>query len=372
MTYTISALGVILCCEYGVDISEDSGSHSFSDASEDELQVSDGGGSSGIRKQKKVKDSKNVGNALERGQHTPSSSRRSRGQANASAPGLGSQGFNSTTAPHYFPSAPGWTFVPIPQTNSAPNMHNFVGGYPSGNYPINWQMLQTPNLPQCPDSAGTGSRGNDVGSVSVPTSLKEDSAKRRIRRANKRDADEVAKKRELAGLKPYVVHVKSSGIIDSGCVGHLKWQENIREVTPRMLDMSVIKYEDQYEGSKIKLREGLRQKFEFVGNEVSDDALDRMVKTWLRKDRERMKKTHGGKLKAPPHFTDKEWDSMRKYWDSEDSKKLSEKMMENRSKVTNNPRVGRRGYAGKKTKLVSLNHTYNFSCSIRMFHPFRP
>ena len=296
---------------------------------------------------------------MDRGKHASSSSHPLRGLAPAAVPGLDTQMLNSRNAPQTLPCTPGYTWVPIPQNNSGPNMYNVVGGLPSGSFPLNWQMLQTPILPHSADAPGTGSRGNDIASGSMTSTLKEDSAKRSIRRANKRDADEIAKKRELAGLRPYVVHVKSSGLIDSGCAGHLKWQENIRDLTPRMLDMSVIKYDDQYEGSKIKLRDSLRTKFEFADNEVTDASLDKMVKTWLRKHRERLKKRHGGKLKAPSRCTDKEWDSLKKYWESDSSKQQSEKMMENRKKVTNNPRVGRRGYAGKAAKVVSVFHPHS-------------
>ena len=78
--------------------------------------------------------------------------------------------------------------------------------------------------------------------------------------------------------------MKAGGIIDSGCAGHLKWQEYIRTSTPRFLDMSVMKFDDQYEDSKIKLREALRTKFEFADNKVSDSSIDKMVKIKLLKD----------------------------------------------------------------------------------------
>ena len=184
--------------------------------------------------------------------------------------------------------------------------------------------------------------------------IKEESLKRRERRANKREADDNAKRREKSGLRPFVVEVKPDGLIDSSCDGHLKWQENIRDVTPRILDMSVIRYDDQNESSKTRLRDSLRCKFEFVGNEVSDKSLDTMIKTWLRKDRERVKRIHGGKTEAPQRYTDKQWDLMRTYWGSPSSKVLSDKMAETRKKVQNNPRVGRQGYAGKKAKLVGI------------------
>lgn len=157
------------------------------------------------------------------------------------------------------------------------------------------------------------------------------------------------------------MQVKPSGIIDSGCKGHLKWQEYVRDLTPRMLDMSVVVYEEQKDSSLQKLRDSLSAKFEFVDNEVTPASFDRMIKIWLRKDRERVKRIYGSKTKPPPRYTEKEWDAMRKYWDLPDTKKKSKKMSDRRSKVVYNPRVGRLGYAGKGAKLVRRgDETFKF------------
>ena len=59
-----------------------------------------------------------------------------------------------------------------------------------------------------------------------------------------------------------------------------------------MLDMSVIKYKDQYESSRIKNRDLLRAKFEFLDNNITNASLDKMAKTWLRKDCECIKRLH--------------------------------------------------------------------------------
>ena len=159
-----------------------------------------------------------------------------------------------------------------------------------------------------------------------------------------------------AGKNPYVVEVKASGLIDSACAGHLKWQEFVRDYTPRMLDMSIIKYEEQNESSRGKLQDALRKKFEFVENEVIDDSMDKMIKMWLRKDRERMKRLHGGKTKAPTKINPEQWNALKKYWELSSSKMKSESMTNSRSKVAYNPRVGRRGYGGKHAKLVRNLH----------------
>lgn len=90
---------------------------------------------------------------------------------------------------------------------------------------------------------------------------------------------------------------------------------------------------------------------------MTDLSLDMMIKTWLRKDRERMKRLHGGKLKAPTKYSEEAWNAMKRYWKSTDSKHKSEKMSETRKKVVSNPWIGREGYAGRAAKIVTNSST---------------
>ena len=256
-----------------------------------------------------------------------------------------------------------FTWVPIPHSQTNAGIFDLLGGFSQGMYPSNWPFPQTQPLP---NSGGTqsvigvgGIQGSEQQKVddnigSKSSSVKEDSIKKRARRANQREAEEEMRRRESAGLKPYAVQVRSSGLIDSGCKGHLKWQELVRDITPRMLDMSVIKYEDQEESSRKVLRETMFNKFEFIDHEVTDVSFAKMIKTWLRRDRERVRRLHGEKQKAPSKYTDSQWTALKKYWDSPAYKRKSEKMSETRSKVVYNPRLGRHGYAGHEAKLVSL------------------
>ena len=257
---------------------------------------------------------------------------------------------SSSATPTHPPTR--WAWVPMAPENSTAGLFHPTGVMPPGNFAPNWTFVQGNARTDVVDRQGPDAVGLDKGSNSMASSIKENSFQKRKQRATKRAAEEEARRRENAGLKPYTVQVKDSGIIDSGCAGHLKWQEFVRNMTPRMLDMSVMKFEDQNEDSKEKLRETLRARFEFLEHEVTDLDLDKMIKTWIRRDRERMKRLHGGTVKAPTKYRDNQWDNLKRYWDTPTSKKKSERMSETRSKVTSNPRVGRTGYAGKKDKLV--------------------
>ena len=259
---------------------------------------------------------------------------------------------SSSSTPAHCP--PGCIWVPVPQKNSGSEMFNMLGSMSVPPFPGNWQYVGPPNVPSIPERDGVDIDARETPTVEKATPIKKESIQKRLRREKKREADEIARRRESAGLRPYVVRVRVTGIVDSGCEGHLKWQEYIRDLTPRFLDMSVFKYEDQNENSKAKLRDALRKKFEFVDHEVTDASLDKMIKTWMRKDRERMKRFHGSKEKAPERYTNMEWETMRKYWDSDSSKQESERMSKHRGKVAHNPRVGRLRYGGKSAKVVSV------------------
>ena len=270
---------------------------------------------------------------------------------------------HSTPVPHSSVRVPVQSSVPpqgpvpyiwnlVPENPSSSQYCNVPYSMAPPNVPGQWQFLPTPVHPHNVQIPGSEQNTMDDNSISKCQDVKKESLKRRERRAKKKQLVEEARRRVEAGMKPYAVQVRPSGIVDSGCRGHLKWQELVRDLTPRMLDMSVITYEDQDESSRQKLRDSLINKFEFEENEVTDASLDKMIKTWLRKDRERAKRLFAGTIKAPPRYNEREWVALKKHWNDPVTKEKSEKMSQTRKKVASNPRVGRCGYAGKAQKLV--------------------
>ena len=126
-----------------------------------------------------------------------------------------------------------------------------------------------------------------------------------------------------------------------------------------MLDMSVTVYENQPKSSRDKLREALTAKFEFEDNNITESSFDKMIKTWIRKDRERMKQTFAGTTKVPTKLNPKDWEALKRYWDDPTTKEKSERMSENRKKSVKNPRLGRHGYARKAAKVVRIFKSLN-------------
>ena len=134
----------------------------------------------------------------------------------------------------------------------------------------------------------------------------------------------------------------------------------MRNLTPRYLNMSVTIYEEQDENSRAKLRVTLCERFD-VENNVTQVSLDKMIKTWMRKDRERMKRNSAGTTKVSSRYNATELDALKKHRNDPRTKEKSKRMEETRKKVVNHSRVGQCGYAGKAEKLVCHFHLTHFN-----------
>ena len=81
-----------------------------------------------------------------------------------------------------------------------------------------------------------------------------------------------------------------------------------------MLDMSITVYKKQSQSSRDKLGEALSNNFEFLEYSITPASFDKMIKTWIRKDRERMKRNFAGSTKAPLKYNDTQWDALKRHW----------------------------------------------------------
>ena len=169
--------------------SENSGSASVFDASEDESDQSSGSEHVDFSKKGGSKELASRVNPARGAQHVSSSSRPSRSQRIVPVARSEGQVFPHGFAPHTFPAPPGWIYIPIPQTPNTPNIYTGFGGAPSGTVPINWRMLQSQMHHHSKEATGTGCQGNEVGAALMISSLNEESAKRSVRRANKQNAE---------------------------------------------------------------------------------------------------------------------------------------------------------------------------------------
>jgi hypothetical protein len=60
------------------------------------------------------------------------------------------------------------------------------------------------------------------------------------------------------------LRVKDGGDIDGGCTGKNAWDNAVRSLVPRILDISVVEWEAQKSAAVEKLRNALDADFEYV------------------------------------------------------------------------------------------------------------
>jgi hypothetical protein len=84
-----------------------------------------------------------------------------------------------------------------------------------------------------------------------------------------REYDNVAASRSSMGYKPNQLDVKSGGYVDQGSARENAWDDAIRSLVPRLLDMSVIEWEGHRPELLEKLREALDLEFEYIGCPLS-------------------------------------------------------------------------------------------------------
>jgi hypothetical protein len=166
--------------------------------------------------------------------------------------------------------------------------------------------------------------------------------------------DEVATGRSSAGQKPRQIRVQAGGEIDGACPGKNGWDDAIRGLVPRILDLSIVDWEAQKPEAVQKLRDRLDAEFEYVGNPLSMQGFRNSVKRYLKSERSRLKMRYrSGDRTNPVHVQPAQWERLKQYWGTEKQLLKSAKMVEARSKVKHVSVVGRKGKAGQEALAVS-------------------
>jgi hypothetical protein len=147
---------------------------------------------------------------------------------------------------------------------------------------------------------------------------------------------------------------RRGGEIDGACPGKNGWDDAIRGLVPRILDLSIVDWEAQKPEAVQKLRDRLDVEFEYVGNPLSMQGFRNSVKRYLKSERSRLKmRYHSGDRTNPVHVQPAQWERLKQYWGTEKQLLKSAKMVEARSKVKHVSVVGRKGKAGQEALAVS-------------------
>jgi hypothetical protein len=116
-----------------------------------------------------------------------------------------------------------------------------------------------------------------------------DSAARAARRQKRKLNDNIAIERSSSGRKPRQITVQPGGEIDGMRPGKTTWDDAIRGLVPRILDLSIVEWEGQKPKAVQKLQDKLDAEFEYIGNPLSMQGFRNAVKRYLKFERSRLK-----------------------------------------------------------------------------------
>jgi hypothetical protein len=116
-----------------------------------------------------------------------------------------------------------------------------------------------------------------------------DSAARAARRQKRKLNDNIAIERSSSGRKPRQITVQPGGEIDGMRPGKTTWDDAIRGLVPRILDLSIVEWEGQKPKAVQKLQDKLDAEFEYIENPLSMQGFRNAVKRYLKFERSRLK-----------------------------------------------------------------------------------
>jgi hypothetical protein len=101
-----------------------------------------------------------------------------------------------------------------------------------------------------------------------------------------------AEERKRKGLPPHKVEVTKHGKIDGSCDGKNDWDNAMRGLAPRIINMVVVKVGEQNHVDMAELRNQLDNLFEYIHHELSARGFRDCVKRFMKSERSRLKKRY--------------------------------------------------------------------------------
>ena len=214
--------------------------------------------------------------------------------------------------------------------------------------PMPWMMgSQYPN-PWMPQAPATGQGTQNLGKP------RPESEARATRRAARKEVDSNVELRRSGGKKPHTLRVKLGGGIDAGCEGKNAFDEALRSLVPRILDVSCLRWKLQHPSSVEKLRSAIDNQFEYLEHNLSDLGFKNAVKRQMKTERSKMKSWFlSGKKECPVFIEPDQWARLCEYWSKPETEQKAQLMAQARANVKNTSNVGKAGRAGKEAILVS-------------------
>ena len=183
--------------------------------------------------------------------------------------------------------------------------------------------------------------------------VRNESEARAGRRAARKEVETSVELRRSGGHKPHTLRVKASGGIDGGFEGKNAFDEALRSLVPRILDVSCLTWKMQNPGSVEKLRAALDNEFEYLDHPLSNVGFQNVVKRQMETERSKMKGWFmSGKKECPLFVEPDQWARLCEYWAKPETEQKAHVMAKARQLVKNQSNVERSRKAGKEAILV--------------------
>jgi len=101
-----------------------------------------------------------------------------------------------------------------------------------------------------------------------------------------------AEERKRKGLPPHKAEVTKHGKIDGSCDGINEWDNAMRSLAPRILNMAVVKVGEQNPVDMVELCSQVDGLFEYIHHELSAHGFRDCVRQFMKFERSRLKKQY--------------------------------------------------------------------------------
>jgi hypothetical protein len=122
------------------------------------------------------------------------------------------------------------------------------------------------------------------------------------RASHRRKRSQLEQDRGSKGKKPHQIRVKAGGEIYAGYEGKNAWDDSVRGYVSKMLDISIIHWDEHNPKTLKKLRETLDAEFDYLDHPLSLQGFRNTIKRFLKIERFRLKTRFlAGNENCPAH-----------------------------------------------------------------------
>jgi hypothetical protein len=166
--------------------------------------------------------------------------------------------------------------------------------------------------------------------------------------------------------------VTKNGKIDGACDGKNEWDNALRRLVPRCLNMAIVKANDQSPVDMSELHGQLDDLFEYLNHELSARNFRNCIRQFMKFKPARLKTCYkrNGCTTCPMGVDANQRTSLVAYWFEQDTKKKIDQLTDARGVIINVSRYGHGGKTRAEAKLVChfqpFKKIFDFLCILSL------